>query len=63
MTQAKRIGCLFMVWMSGLVSSIQLTHMKYGIPDHYESGWGKFAFAVLLGVMFGAWAIQQNKKV
>jgi len=48
-----KIGLIFLVFMAGAVASLNLAHIKYGIPLHYNGGWGNFAFACFLGLVFG----------
>jgi len=57
----RKVGCVVMVYLAGGVSAINITHMKYGIPEHYESGGWKIVFSLLLAVMFGVFAIGRNR--
>ena len=56
----KKIGALVLVFMSGFVCSMNLVGIKYGSPAHYEAGWHKVAFAVLLAFFFGAVVLKRE---
>lgn len=49
-----KIGLLFSVFMAGAVAALNLSYIKYGVPLHYNGGWGNFTFACFLALVFGA---------
>lgn len=53
MKRLKKMLWVFMVFLAGLVCSINLTWLKYGIPEHYDGSWAKVGLALVFGVGFG----------
>jgi len=56
----KRIASTVMVFIAGGVAACNLAFLKYGIPEHFDGGWGQFGFACLLGCAFGVAAVTRK---
>ena len=57
----RRMACLLMVFLSGMILQMNLSSMQYGIPSHYTPAWWKVGLAILLGIMFGALSVKEGE--
>lgn len=58
----KRIGCTIMVFLTGGVTFLHLSAIRFGVPDGGPTGYGNWhdvALAILFAVFFGAGAIKK----
>jgi len=53
---------LFLVFLAGGVTFLNLSVLKYGVPTHYEASWFNICVASLLAIVFGVSAIWKSEE-
>lgn len=60
MNTLKRCGCAVVIFMAGGNTFLNLSHMKYGYPTHFEGSWRKIIVSCAIAMLWTILMIRQQ---